>query len=102
MVRFDLVSCTNKCLNVCNCFKDRLSDGQSCLNLYPCVMKFSQSVSQSLSLCVSVYLSLTLCVSLRLCMCVRVGVSVYDMSVAPVSTEFEVVFDSVTVLCSYV
>ena len=29
----------------CNCFKDRLNDRHSCL--YPCVLKFNQSISQS-------------------------------------------------------
>ena len=37
------------CLSVCDCFKDRLPDRHSCLNLYPCVIKV-QSISQSLSL----------------------------------------------------
>ena len=37
------------CLNVCNCFKDRLPDRHSCLNLYPCVIKV-QSINLSLSL----------------------------------------------------
>ena len=30
----------------CNCIKDRLPERHSCLNLYPCVIKFNQSVSQ--------------------------------------------------------
>ena len=28
-----------------SCIKDRLPDGYSCLNLHPCLIKFSQSVS---------------------------------------------------------
>ena len=31
--------------SVCNCFKDRLTDRHSCLNLYSCVIKFNQSLS---------------------------------------------------------
>ena len=32
----------------CNCMKDRLPERHSCLNLYLCVIRFSQSVSHSL------------------------------------------------------
>ena len=39
---------TVKCFVIC--IKDRMPDRHSCLNLHPCVIKFSQSVSQSLSL----------------------------------------------------
>ena len=35
------------CLNVCNCFKDRLPDSRSCLNLFPCVIKKNSSLSLS-------------------------------------------------------
>ena len=37
---------TYMCLSVYNCIKDRLPDRHSCLHLYPCIIKFSQSVSQ--------------------------------------------------------
>ena len=57
------ISCSCKCLTVCNVFEDRLPDRHSCLNLYPCLIKFSQSVNQSgilsLSFCVCVCLSLS-------------------------------------------
>ena len=33
----------------CNCINDRLPERHSCLNLYPCVIKFGQLVSQSVS-----------------------------------------------------
>ena len=36
-------------ISVCNCFKDRLTDRHSCLNLCLCVIKFNQSINQSLS-----------------------------------------------------
>ena len=36
------------CLNVCNCFEDRLPNKHSCLNIYACVIKV-QSINQSLS-----------------------------------------------------
>ena len=36
-------------ISVCNCFQDMLSDKQLCPDLYPSVMKFGQSVSQSSS-----------------------------------------------------
>ena len=38
------------CLSACICFKDRLPDRHSCLNLDPCIIKV-QSINQSLSLC---------------------------------------------------
>ena len=34
-------------ISVCNCSKDRLNDRHSCLNLYPCVIKFNQSINLS-------------------------------------------------------
>ena len=46
--------------SVCNCSKDRLNDRHSCLNLYPCVIKFNQSMNLSLSLPLSLSLSLSL------------------------------------------
>ena len=42
---------TVKCFVICT--KDRLPDRHSCLNLHPCVIKFSQSVSQSHQPCCS-------------------------------------------------
>ena len=44
-------------LRVCNCFRDRLPDRHSCLNLYPWVIKV-QSVNLSLSLSLSLSLRL--------------------------------------------
>ena len=38
---------TVKCFVIC--IKDRSPDRHSCLNLHPCVIQFSQSVSRSLS-----------------------------------------------------
>ena len=35
-------------LSFCLCVKDRLPDMQTCLNLYPCIMKLSLSVGYSL------------------------------------------------------
>ena len=42
----------------CNCIEDRFSDKHSCLNLYPCAVKFSQSVNFSLliKICVRTWL----------------------------------------------
>ena len=60
--------------SVCNFSKDRLNDRHSCLNLYPCVIKFNQSINQSINLCLclslSVSVSLPLCLCLSLCLCV--------------------------------
>ena len=53
---------TVKCFVIC--IKDRLPDRHSCLNLHPCLMKFSQSVSLNLSVCLC--LPICLCVSLLL------------------------------------
>ena len=43
-------------------FKDRLNDRHSCLNLYPCVIKFNQSISLSLSLSLPPPLFFCVCV----------------------------------------
>ena len=40
--------CICVCWSDCNCFKDRLLNRHSCLNLYPCVIKV-QSINQSLT-----------------------------------------------------
>ena len=47
----------------CNRIKDMLPERHSCINLYPCVIKFSQSVSQSVSQSLSVCLCVCLSVS---------------------------------------
>ena len=61
--------CVCVCLSVCNCFKDRLADKHSCLNLYPCIIKvqsINQSINLSLSFCRSLCVSVCLCLSLSL------------------------------------
>ena len=73
--------CVCVCVCVCNCSNDRLNDRHFCLSLYPCVIKFSQSISQSvclcvcLSVCVSLSLSLSLSVSLSVCLSVCLSLS---------------------------
>ena len=50
-----LISCSFKCLTVCNVLTGR----HLFLNLYPCVIKFSQSISQSFCPSLSVSLSVS-------------------------------------------
>ena len=72
------------CLIACNCFKDSLPDGHSCLNLYPCVIKVqsinqptNQSISLSTNLSLSVCQSVCLIVSVCLSVCVSACLSIY-------------------------
>ena len=58
-----LVKALSLSLSVCNCFKDRLPDRHSCLNLYPYEIKvqpINQSINQSISQSISQSVSLSL------------------------------------------
>ena len=65
---------TIKCFVIC--IKDRLPNRHSCLNLHPCVIKFSQSVSLPLSVSLSVSVCLSVCLYHPLCLSLSVSVSV--------------------------
>ena len=61
-------------ISVCNCSKDRLNDRHLCLNFYPCVIKFNQSINQSiyisLSLSALIILEFIVCLwGLIVCLC---------------------------------
>ena len=46
-VQHKMFSCAQESPCALHCTPYRLSESHSCLNLYPCVIKFSQSISQS-------------------------------------------------------
>ena len=64
------ISCSYKCLVDFNCFRNRLSDRHSCLNLCPCVKKFRQYLYLCVHFCACIHVRVREC--LRAPQCVRI------------------------------